>query len=198
MPMPNPHCFVKRWLWPPLRVSHICGCRVTAPQVLQGLRQDPEPLSQGRAMIAKPSRGVSPQHTAQLSSHCHYALALEKQGWSKEGEGHGLPEQGPRWLCNACATAQGTTALPGPMTTTAHGQRPVERYRSSGHGTPARAVPALATLACLAPPCWHCSHKRSEPCTETNARWVSFRQYSQRDVSKERKVRSKPQGKACS
>lgn len=83
---------------PPPRASHICGCSIIHPLPrscgADGGTQIP--LSQGRALIAKPSRGVSPQlqHTAQLSSHRRRTLAPEAPGWREERESQVPPVRG--------------------------------------------------------------------------------------------------------
>lgn len=155
---------------PPLPcASHICGCSITHPLPrscgADGGTQIP--LSQGRALIAKPSRGVSPQlqHTAQLSSHRRRTLAPEAPGWREERESQVPPVWGAGRPHHAPAIDQGATVLPRAMAAAAcrasSSERPSERHRSSGHGTPACVVPALLALGCLTPPHQRCSHRGS-------------------------------------
>lgn len=145
-------------------MSHVYGCSVATPQVLQGWWQDPDCLVSGQAVIAKHSRGVSPQlqHTANSppTAHWHWNGQDREKGNARDALQH--REQGVPIVPMTLPKGQSTPWSHGSCSTwISSGKRAPKRSGSPGLSTLACAVPALATLSCLTPLHWHCSHNHS-------------------------------------
>lgn len=132
-------------------MSHVCGCSIAAPQVLQGWWQVQIVLSRGRAVIANCSRGVSTQlqHTGSspptATAHQHWNDQDREKGKARSVQcrERGVPEvpmslpkgQGTPWSHGSCDTWISSS------------KRAPQRYGSPELTPLACAVPALAILS---------------------------------------------------